>query len=200
MTQQVPYGYDPALPPAPKRPPLSVEQKRGAMIAGGVGFTLMTFGFSLVMGVVIVTLVFALIGAIASAVERSAGVPAEILDGMSDFVRDYGWVAVVVAVVGVVLWLVGYFASVRILRSSGNTRATAITWAALGISIVASWVIGGILSFPFNLMTTTPGWDEGSAGAAIVGGVLSAVLGLAATAAIGVFAWWWMAHALRARE
>ncbi|QEE62167.1 hypothetical protein FVA74_11725 [Salinibacterium sp. dk2585] len=199
MSTPAPYGYGPAGPvqAPPRRPPLSVGQKRGAMIAGGVGYTLMSLGFGTVFAVVIVTVVFGVMGFIGASLARSGGAADDFVQTVTDIVQSYWWIALVVAILGVALWLAGYFASVRILKSSGNSRATAITWAALGIGIVAGWVASTVLSIPGNMLTVMPSRGEGELPALFVGGGLLVLASLAVTVAIGVFAWWWMAHALR---
>ncbi|WP_403021182.1 hypothetical protein [Salinibacterium sp. GXW1014] len=199
MSAPTPYGYGPAYPvqAPPRRPPLTAGQKRGAMIAGGVGYTLMSLGFGTIFAVVVVTLVFGVMGFIGASIARSGGAADDFVQTVADIVQSYWWIALVAAILGVALWLAGYFASVRILKSTGNPRGTAITWAALGIGIVAGWVVGTVLSIPGNMLTVMPGRGEGELPGLLVGGGLLALASLAATVAVGVFAWWWMAHALR---
>lgn len=199
---QVPYGQGqqwqaPGASQPVTRTPLTAEQKRGAMIAGGVGFALMTLGFGIVSVVVVVLFVFGLLGFIGTALARSGETSANMMADIVEFAQMYWWIALLVAVVGVILWLAGYFASVRILKSSGNRRATAITWAGLGIAIVANWLVGSVLSIPASLINMGSSDSGVLTGALLGGGLVFGLLGLAATVAIGVFAWWWMAHALR---
>lgn len=197
--EQTPYGQGPAAPApvAYRRPALTPAQKRGAMIAGGVGFTLMTLGFSL-LGVALAVLFIALIiGGIAGLVERSGESTGGFMEWFTTVASDFGWIVAVVAVVGVLIWLAGYFASVRILRSNGNPRATAITWSALGLAIVASWIVGTVISIPAQVTGAFEDFDRGLGQASIAVGLVSGAVSIAATVAIGVFAWWWMAHAFR---
>jgi hypothetical protein len=170
------------------------------MLAGGVGFALMTIGFSLfaIAGTAIIVALF--IGGIMGLIERSGESTRGFGDWISLVIADYWWVALIVAVVGVLVWLAGYFASVRILKSSGNDRATAITWSGLGISVAASWVLNGILSIGGSFAGVLPGDDGMWQRAALVASIVGGVLGLVAMVAVGVFAWWWMAHAFRARS
>lgn len=199
MSTPTPYGYGPpgSVQPAPRKPPLTPGQKRGAMIAGGVGYSLMTLGFGTVFAVLIVTFIFGLMGFIGASIARSGGTVEVFVQTVTDLVQTYWWIALVVALLGIALWLAGYFASVRILRSSGNPRATAITWAALGIGVAAGWLANSVLSIPGNMLTVFPSRDEGDLPGLFIGGGFLLLLSVAVTVAIGVFAWWWMAHALR---
>lgn len=199
MSEQVPYGYTPGaapMPVRPVRPPLTSQQKRGAMIAGGVGFTVMSLGFAILAVVGTVLVVFGILGFVGTLLAQSGGSRDEFLTSVADAVRDYWWVGLIAALLGVAIWVAGYLVSVRILKSSGNPRATAITWASIGIGIVAGWIVGAIISIPANVIATLPA-NEADAGVIIVASVIAAVVSIASTAAVGVFTWWWMAHALR---
>lgn len=186
------------VPVVSKRPPLTSKQKRGAMLAGGLGFTVMGIGFSLVALVVFAFSVVLVVGSIVAFIERSGQSTDGFSAWLSVVVSDYWWVPAIAGVVGIGIWLVGYFASVRILRSSGNEQAVGITWSALGISIVASWSVGGLLSTGSSFSSAFSSNSDQLLPLAILAAIVGALLSLAATVAAGVFAWWWMAHALRA--
>jgi hypothetical protein len=220
-------GYIAQVPArtAPPRPPLPPRQRHGAMLAGAVGFTLMSLGFALVA----IPLAIALFGAFFSTlfswvaqnnpddISIDGGVPPENLDEIiagawSTFLP---WLIGMI-ILGIILWVVGYISSLGILRRHHVNRPVAVTWSALGIAIVASWLLSA-LSSPFSGLIDlwTPdfqgpdnfGGTEGLPGldgidfAPIIGfGVLFLVLSLIVNAVIGLLSWWWMAHAFRARD
>lgn len=188
------YGQGPATPPKPA--PLSPGQRRGALIAGGVGFTVMTFGFGLISLMFALVVIFGIIGVVGTAIARYSGMPAGFIEGLNEFVEAFWWVGLVVALLGAAIWAAGYIASIRILRSSGNTRAVAITWSALGIAVAANWLVGFVVTIPANVLSSFPTGDAlDGAGIFIAGFVF--LIGLAGTVAVGMLAWWWMAHVLR---
>jgi hypothetical protein len=182
--------------PAPKRPPLTPKQKRGAMLAGGLGFSIMTVGFGAVAISLGALLIMAVIGGISGLVERTGESSGGVALWVDQARTDFGWIVLVVALLGVIVWVVGYFTSVGILRSSGNPHPVATTWAALGISVAASWILSGILSIPGSFMSYLP-VDNEWLQMSIIAGIASVALTIVVTAAIGVFTWWWMAHAMR---
>ncbi|MET0932880.1 MAG: hypothetical protein ABWX56_04145, partial [Mycetocola sp.] len=203
---------------APPRPPLAPRQKRGAMLAGAVGFSLMSLGFSLVA----IPLAIALFGAFFSTlfnwaqannpddVSINGGVPPEdierfITDAWSMFLP---WLIGLV-ILGILLWVLGYLASIGILRSHRVNRPVAVTWSGLGIAIVGSWALSALsspISGLFNLWTPDIGSSggvpdfEGFDVAPFIGvGAGFLVLSLLVNAGIGLLSWWWMAHAFRER-
>lgn len=194
----VPYGQPAQYPGAPmpvayRRPPLTSKQRNGAMLAGGLGLTIMTIGFSLFSLAGMALIVALVIGGVTGLIERAGGTTDGFYESLTLFINDYWWVAALAGLVGVIVWLAGYFTSVRILRSTGNGRATAITWSALGISIAAAWVLSSILS----IGTSVAGVFRNDNDLWLQTVIVSSALSFAMTAAVGVFAWWWMAHAFR---
>lgn len=208
----------------PPRPPLAPRQRRGAMLAGAVGFSLMSLGFALVA----IPLAIALFGAFFSTlfswaatnnpddISIDGGVPPEdferfIADAWSMFLP---WMIGLV-ILGILLWVLGYLASLGILRSHRVNRPVAVTWSALGVAIVGSWALSALsspISGLFNLWTPDIGTPEiGSPGgvpdltgfdvAPFVGiGVGFLLLSVLLNAGIGLLSWWWMAHAFRERQ
>ncbi|MET4637448.1 hypothetical protein [Mycetocola sp. 2940] len=212
----------PARPAVPPRPPLAPRQKRGAMLAGAVGFSLMSLGFALVA----IPLAIGLFGALFSTlfswaatnsrddISIDGGVPPEdferfIADAWSTFLP---WMIGLV-ILGIILWILGYLASLGILRSHRVNRPVAVTWSALGIAIVGSWALSALsspISGLFNLWTPDIGSPEGVGGvpdltgfdvAPFIGiGVGFLLLSVLVNAGIGLLSWWWMAHAFRERQ
>ena len=218
------HGYIPQVPAQvkQKRPPLAPRQKHGAMLAGALGFALMSLGFALVAIPLAIAAFGAFFSSLFSWIARSnpddisidGGVPPEeirqfIAQSWSAFLP---WMIGLI-ILGIILWVVGYLLSVGILRSHGVNRPVAVTWAGLGIAIVANWLLSA-LSSPFSALADlwTPdvrgpenfnGVDgleglENLDFTPVIGfGVLFLLLGVLVNAAVGLLSWWWMAHALR---
>jgi hypothetical protein len=201
---QPPQGGAPWTPPPPK-PPLTARARRGAGIAGLVGFGLLTLGWSLASlggGLLL------LVGFITS-IAAVAGADGQEVARALDVLRFDSWwpVLVAVLVVGIVLWVLGLLASRWILRGHGVQRAWPVTWSAFGVAVVAHWIVSSILGFALQAVgqvwamswvssDATPGEAIGTGVAWLAVGVLVTVL---AGAAIGWFSWWWMAHLFRPR-
>ncbi|MET1052153.1 MAG: hypothetical protein ABWX65_05880 [Mycetocola sp.] len=223
--QYPPSGYA-ARPPAPRRPPLEPRQKRGAMIAGAVSFTIMTFGFGLVAAVAGIIAISAFIGTIFTWIassnpqDFSAGELAgtQVVDQwIADAWSRYGVWLIAAAVLGIIIWILGYLSSIWILRGHKVNRPTAVTWSGLGIAVVANVIVGTVTT-PFANLTGmfTPSMNgpdgrgpDGLDGLEALNDIdfspfiafviIAAIVGLLVNAAIGLLSWWWMAHALRAR-
>jgi len=139
----------------------------------------------------------AIFATIASAV---GGEVAEVFAQIDRFVPTGVLVVIGIALVvlGAALVIAALFLSRGILRGRGLERAWPITWAGLGIAIVASWVVSGVLSVPVQLVGSTLGAGLAGGGDIGTGLGLIAFLGNAVvTAAVGAGAWWWMAHVMR---
>jgi hypothetical protein len=213
----------PAAPPRPPRPPLESRQKRGAMLAGAVSFTLMSLGFTLFAVPLVIGLLGAFFSTLFSWVANNNpedldinGGPAPddfegiIADAWSTFLP---WL-IGAMIIGVIIWILGYLSSLWILRSHRVNRPVAVTWSGLGIAIVGSFLLSA-LSSPvtglFNLWTPNldsgdfstpdgvPGIDNVDFAPIIGAGVFFLLISLVVNAAIGLFSWWWMAHAFRDR-
>ena len=191
-----------AQPYAPRavRPPLTARAKRGAAIAGAVGFLLLGLGYamaSLAVGLALIVAFFALI------VRAASGSGTRENAGFEQFVSGLditAWVAPLVAIVivGIVLMVVAIVVSGRVLAAHRVRRPWAVTWAGAGIAVVASWIVYGFLGTFLNLALRGFRWDSPSWGSGLVVAlIVSAVVGLASNAVLGWLSWWWMAHAMR---
>lgn len=199
MSQPVPAPA--AVPPSRVKPPLPAREKQGALLAGGVGFALLTLGFGLFMIPITLLVIGAFFALIIGAVQRATDDPG--LGGFERFIESVdpgAWILplVIVALVGLALMVGALIVSARILRSRGVRSPWGVTWAGAGIAIVASWIVSGVLSVPLQFAGVfRDDGDPFGGPAALVAGVLSSLVGIAVTVAIGALSWWWMAHVMR---
>lgn len=197
-------------PPAVRRPPLSPTMRRSARIAGGVGFPLMSIGWSLFSVAALTGILWASLSAIfrfiAARDERFRGQLDRVLVELGRL--PLGLIAgllVLAGLVGAGIWVAGLFTSRGILRRSGHPRPWAVTWAGLGLGIVASWIIGGVVQFVSQILSAIGTVGAGSGddrlgtaiGLAVGGGIVAVVILIAGHIVAGVFLWWWMAYAMR---
>ncbi|GGE93410.1 DUF2062 domain-containing protein [Mycetocola zhadangensis] len=193
------------------------------MLAGAVSFTLMSLGFALFMIPLVLGLLGAFISTLISWVANNNpedfnanGGPSP--DELEGFFADawstfFPWF-IGALILGIIIWILGYFSSLWILRSHRVHRPVAVTWSGLGIAIVGSFLLSALsspISGLFNLWTPNfDGGDLGSGGvpslenfdfSPVIGaGALLSLVSLVINAAIGLFSWWWMAHAFRERR
>ena len=208
-SQQQGYSRQPGYPQQymqpvkPRAPALAKRQRRGAMIAGGVGFILVQIGL-LCFSLLTTLAIFALFAGFIVSVSRGRD------EGFNQFFSEFifnglsqidpvviGVVVAVVIAVGVLTVLFGILASRWILKSHGVNRPTAVTWSALGIAIVSSWIMGGFSWFGSRFIGTFDNHFTDTIMPWIIG--VLGVLSILTSVAIGVFAWWWMAHVFRSR-
>ena len=186
--------------PPPARPPLTPRAKRGASLAGIIGFLLLSLGFA-VFGIPLALLAFgAFFALIVGLIRRSTRDPD--LGGFMDFVDrlDPGaWILplVAIAVLGLAIIVAALFVSAGILRSHGISRPWGVTWAGAGIAIVASWLVSSVLSIPLQFGRFFGDGDSSAFPGVVVLWVLSGLAGVVVTAAVGWLSWWWMAHVMR---
>jgi len=192
----------PAAPPEawqrpPARPPLGAREKSGARLAGIIGFLLLSVGIALFGLPLAVLALGALVAVVVGFLQSATGDPQ--LGGFARFIEQLdlsAWIIplIVASIVGLALIAVALVVSARILRAHGVTRPWAVTWAGAGIAVVANWIVSGVLSVPLQFSGV---FGDDSGGVAIAIAVLSGLVSLAATAAVGWLSWWWMAHAMR---
>lgn len=207
------YSPPPVMPRA-VRPPLTRRARRGAAIAGSIGFLLLTIGCAMVAIPIALVIVVAFIALIVRAASTSAATSSAASPnlGVEQFFSGFDftpWIVplIVIAMVGVILMVGAIVASGRILVAHQVRRPWGVTWAGSGIAIVSSWFITGIVGSVSSAVSgaaLSPFTPRDSFGAGGIWGsglvwflVVSAVLGLALTAATGWLSWWWMAHAMR---
>ncbi len=186
----------------------------------------MSLGFSLIAIPLVVGLLGAFIGTIASwAAEndsddfsvnggpRPQDIDSFISDAWSTFLP---WL-IGALILGIIIWILGYFCSLWILRSHGVHRPVAVTWSGLGIAIVGNFFLSALSSPVTGLFNVWDGDQGGPGDGRNFGGpdqmqwldninLAPTALGLAllfllisvvVNAAIGLLSWWWMAHAFR---
>jgi hypothetical protein len=206
MTDYPPPGYiaEPYAP-RPARPPLTARAKRGALLGGGLGFTLLTLGYALVAIPVAIGLLVAFFAAIIGFARGRFSDGASSSGGFSVSSVDLApWFGLFVAsvVVGIVLMIVAILLSGLVLRRRDVRHPWGVTFAGAGIAIVAVWIVEGFLGAIVSGMSSAlfdgRSLGAGSPGAGLIAGIIvSGVVALAINAAIGWLSWWWMAHAMR---
>jgi hypothetical protein len=186
---------------APIRPSLTPTARRGAAVAGSVGFGMLTLGWALFLTPLLILIAASTAAYFLSALsdnpdDTEASNTQALLNG---FVGA-GFLIPLIAsvVVGLVLIVFGVIVSGRVLKSHGATRPWGITWSSIGISIVASWIVDGVLGTIGGVAASAAsdpntGFGTGYWTALAVAGVVI----LAIDVVIGRFVWWWMASAFR---
>jgi hypothetical protein len=186
---------------APARPPLTPIARRGAAVAGSVGFGMLTLGWTLFLAPIVILLAATTAAYFLSAFsdnpdDSEASNTQALLDG---FVGA-GFLIPLIAsvVVGIALMVFGVIVSGRTLRSHGATRPWGITWSSIGISIVAAWIVDGVLGFTGGIVASALSDPSTGFGTAYwVAYIVAGIVVLAADVVIGRFVWWWMASAFR---
>ncbi|MCP2031342.1 putative membrane protein [Okibacterium sp. HSC-33S16] len=211
-------------PAAPPRPPLAPRQKRGAMLAGAVSFTLMSLGFTLFIIPLVIGLFGAFFGTLFTYIANNnpedftvngGPAPEDVSQIVSDLWATFLPWLIGSLILGIIIWILGYFCSLWMLRSHRVNRPVAVTWSGLGIAIVGSFLLSALsspISGLFGLGTpnfdsddfsgsdSIPGFENFDFGPIIGLGVLFFLLSLLVNAGIGLLSWWWMAHAFRDRS
>ena len=186
--------YAPVWSPPVVRPPLLPRARRGAAVAGVVGFLMFTIGWAVVAAVAVITFILTILSFVSDASDgsamRSLG---RILDDAH--LGTWVWAIVLAGVLGLILVVFSVLTSGWILKAHQVNHPWGVTWAGLGIAIVANWILGGIVS---AISQVAGLWSNNSLGsAAFVGYGIFGLVSLLIVAAIGWLSWWWMAHALR---
>jgi hypothetical protein len=159
-----------------------------------IGFLMFTIGWALVAGVAVIAFILTLLSFISDAADGST------MRSLHRFLVDahlgsWVWVLVGAGVLGLILVVFSVLTSGWILKAHQVNHPWGVTWAGLGVAIVANWIVGGVVSIVSQVAGL---WntDPLGAGAFIAYGVVGLV-SLVVVGAIGWLAWWWMAHALR---
>lgn len=204
---------------APQRfEPLDRRAKRASFWAGAVGLNFMSAGASVLVATVLVGAALALFAGFSASATENSG-----LQGFDEFLGQVGAPILFLAAVlaGVVIFAIGMFASVGILKAGRVRRPWAVTWSAFAISLPVLWVVNGLAwivgqfvatagmfatfgtSFDGNSAESAPLGDASSVDSAVITGIVIASVGFLLTVAvvglIGWLAWWWMAHVFRLR-
>ena len=190
----------------PKRPRLGSRQKRGAAWAGIVGFNLLSLGYTMFVIPILVGFFGAFFGFILVQIERSSsGMDPEFrtIRGFLNALDLGAWLipGIIVSVVGLIIMAVALLLSSAILKAHAVNRAWAVTWAGAGVAIVASWFLSWFPSLlaqlGFGVFATTDVeiWVK-----VVVAASIYALFGIILNVITGWLAWWWMAHALRAKD
>lgn len=197
-------AYPSSYSPRPKRPALTARAKRGSMIAGAVSFLGLTIGWLAISTTLIAAVLVGVLGALSAQYESSYGSGTD--DTLEWISRVWevgiGWF-VGLLVVGLVIMAVSFLIGRRILGVHGVNRPTAVLWSSFGVAVgayVVIWIFlntfGGLLG-PLFAIAFAGGADEGKYETAVVVFVVTGLLWLGGTIAIGLFSCWWMAHTYR---
>ncbi|GAA2175740.1 hypothetical protein GCM10009846_26790 [Agrococcus versicolor] len=204
LAAQRAYAASVAPPP---RPPLPPERATRARLAGGLGGTIMLVGVDLA-GLGILLLLLPLV--VESFVRWLSSLPAEVDATVAGatieqlYAGPWPWIAAALLVVGPSAIALGGLVSVRTLRAAGFAQPVRLTLAAFGIAI-AGRVVLSVFTAPFSSLLS-PLLERGAAGLSDGGGalvgtivaiVVACAMNVAIAAAIGMVAWWFLAHARR---
>ncbi|WP_394553512.1 hypothetical protein ACDF64_03890 [Agromyces sp. MMS24-JH15] len=190
----------PEWAPAPPRPPLDPRSRTGALVGGGLGLTLVTWGLGAVAFGAVVGFVALAFGLIAHHAREWGRAGMRDLERFADAVP--WWVVLAVVVIAVVFGIAaiigGVIAEHAVLTRFGVHRPNAVLWSGLGIGLLANGFAGGVVSLVFSAV---PQIDFSDGGMMMPGRFgLTASSGFVAFAvmvAVGALSAWWMAHAFR---
>ncbi len=204
MTAYPPYGSAPQYAPRPPKPPLTSAAKGKAATAGIVSFLLVSLGWFLILTPIVLGFIGGIFVFIAEIIQRAPGADPEdeeFVRFLDDIDLAAWWpLLLVLALVGVGVWVLGLFTSVWILRSSElREQAWGITWAGLGVAVLASTFVGGLLSGLLQLVASIGSFGDPLT-SGLVWGIVGTLGSVVVTGAIGWLSWWWMAHLLRPAE
>ncbi len=226
MTVPNPGAFAVAAAPRPAgRPPIARAAAHRARLAGGVGGGIAWLGLAVAQACAILLLLglgvpALLLGAVAwmdGAGDAGVGIVRAVLPWLG---TPTGIALMVGVPLGILIALAGLWVSARMLRVPGLAHPIGVTWAAFGITLVAASIVSGLGSAVASpSFGAVPGIGMGGIGG-LPSGIDRDVLSQWADAdrlvaiawpfvAIGslasivvpivlsVFAWWWMAHAMR---
>ncbi len=206
MTESTTPPPAPQYQPVAKKPPLTPELKRKASVAGAVSFTVMSIGWGLLstaVGIGLFAGFFTWVLGLVSASGQGRDVDYFRLMEFIESINLAAWVIplVIAGIVGIGLWVWSLFISRGMLARSGHPSPWGVTWAGAGVAVAGSWFIGWVGWLPMQIMgfIAPDAWGDwqGALMIGIVLGIVSLLLSLVITIALGWLAWWWMAHAMR---
>ena len=170
---------------------------RSAAVAGAFALPAVTLGFSFAVLPLLAALVLGFVILVVSVISGAG--PAGfgflsflgLLFGGAAIAQNPALVLVPL-LIGLVLFTLGIVGSIRYLRSRGNPRARAVTWAGLGTGLAAQLLVNGTIYLGVVLAKAT--FSGGSASAGFLGEdvgmtVAFVALALPATAALGALLW-----------
>ncbi|PFG30275.1 hypothetical protein FB385_2131 [Paramicrobacterium agarici] len=192
----------PYRPVSRSRPALTRSQKTAALWAGAIGFPIMSLGLAIVITLLGWSAVIGLLTAVASQLDDTSADAARMLTEMDMIWSDYWWIFALVLLAGLVVWAIGYGASIGIAKIGNVNKAAGATWAGFGIASCAGFVLMwlGNIVYLMGAAVVAMLSSDGFGGASLIFNIVFVVLGIVVWAGAGALSWWWMAHCLRARH
>ena len=214
-----------AAPLPVPRPPLPRAAAHRARLAGGVGGGLAWIGLAIAqacaallgLGLAIPALLLGAVAWMEGAPDPGAGIARAVLPWLGTPTA----IALAIGVpLGLGIALLGLWLSARMLRHPGLAHPVGVTWAAFGIALVAASIVNGLgssVASPF--VGGVPGIGAGGLGGPSSGidpdalaewadadrllaiawpfVAIGSLASIIVPIVLSVFAWWWMAHAMR---
>lgn len=181
---------------APLRPSLTQRQRRGTLLAGGIGFGLIALGLDILGPTFTTAVSFVAFLTFAGGIGNSNH---EIYSGgLTKLVSDFSVPATIILTIVAAALILGFLLSRRILRSYGISRPSAVTWSGAGISTVLSGIGSNVVylvwSGILNIFPPTIQTNQDIQLISLASIIVSHVL---LAAVIGALSWRWMAHTFR---
>lgn len=203
MTNQQPVNAPYVAAPQGK-PPLGSTRRRAALTAGGIGFGLVGLGYAAVNYAISLLMQLA----VAVALRSSAGLFLDedtsewdlvgLFSDLPGITEQNLWiVASLLTAGGIIVSVIGIVVSGIILKRRSVARPWGVTWSGVGIgtalylvvTFTAGSVIGILLGLSGDEEIMDPMWML----------IVSTGVQVLLCVIVGMFTWWWMAHALRSR-
>jgi hypothetical protein len=187
------------------RPSLTTRQRKGAAIAGIVGFVVLNIGL-IPAGILLVLGVFGFAALMFGAAFGGAPQPGDFGSLIAHVISQefsvseaaVPGIVIAACIVGAILVVGSIILSIRVLKRHGVNHPAGVTWAGIAIAGVVHEVVVAILLF-----AGASGSSDASVGGPAFSDLGFALVSLACVAvldaALGWLAWWWMAHLMRSR-